>query len=116
MATVLVVDDEETIVDLLAEIISDAGHTALTATNGYDALALAQTHHPTLIISDVMMPQMDGYALVKALHAEPELADTMIILMSAAFRADQLHLGTTMAFVPKPLDLHLIEDLLPRVS
>lgn len=115
MAIVLVVDDEDSIVHLLAEVISDAGHTPLTATNGRDAFALAQVHHPELIISDVMMPQMDGYALIDALHAEPDLADTMIILMSAAFRPEQIHLGTTMACIPKPLDLNLIEHLLPRL-
>lgn len=115
MATVLVVDDEDSIVDLLAEVISDAGHTALTATNGFDALELARSHHPTLVISDVMMPLMDGYTLVKALHADPALADTMVILMSAGFKQEQSHLGTSMAFIPKPLDLNMIEHLLPRL-
>jgi CheY-like chemotaxis protein len=115
MATVLVVDDEDSIVDLLADVVSDAGHTALTATNAFDALELARCHHPTLVISDVMMPLMDGYALVKALQADPTLADTMIILMSAGFREDQAQLGTAMAFIPKPLDLNMIEHLLPRL-
>ena len=115
MAKILVVDDEDAIVDLLAEVVSDAGHTALTATNGFDALALAQSHRPSLIISDVMMPVMDGYALVEALQSDPALANTMVVLMSAGFKPNQVHLGSTMAFVPKPLDLSLIEHLLPRL-
>lgn len=115
MATVLVVDDEYTIVDLLVEVINEAGHTALTATNGYDALTLARAHRPTLIISDVMMPGMDGYALVAAVRADPALADTMVILMSAAARREQVQLGTATAFVSKPLNLSLIEHMLPRL-
>jgi CheY-like chemotaxis protein len=111
MATVLVVDDEQSIVDLLVEIVTDAGHSALTASNGRDALRLAEQHQPPLIISDVMMPLMDGYALLQALRADPALAHTMVILISAAAVQSQRASSAT-AFLRKPIDLEVIDTFL----
>src|SRR5438477_8428998 len=85
MATVLIIDDEESIVELLVDVIEEKGHTALRANNGAEGLALARESHPDLIISDVMMPQLDGYTLLRVLRSEPELEDITVILVSAGF-------------------------------
>jgi CheY-like chemotaxis protein len=114
MATVLVVDDEWPIVDLLRDLVIDAGHTPITAANGLEALHLAQQHRPALIISDVMMPYMDGYALLQALRSDATLAHTMVILISAAVDRSQVP-SQADAFVPKPLDLDVIEGFLQRL-
>lgn len=67
MATILLVDDEHEILELLQLIVEDCGHQALTAWNGAVALMLARKHAPHMVLTDLMMPIMDGYALVAAL-------------------------------------------------
>lgn len=116
MATIVVVDDEHFIVDLLIEVVTDAGHTPIAASNGRDALALAQQHKPALIISDVRMPIMDGIALLHALRADPHIAHTPLLLISAHVSRPAFPLDTLTTFAPKPLDLDIIEHALAHLS
>lgn len=118
MATILVIDDEAPIVDLLVDIIEESGHTALQASNGLEGLHVARSACPDLILCDVMMPLLDGYGLLAQLRAEPELDGTTIILMSAAFAS-----GFRPAvdpppdgFLPKPFDLPTIEQFLADLA
>ena len=60
MAVILVVDDEIGIANLLADVLSDEGHRVLVAVNGRDALKRAEEERPDLVITDYMMPVMDG--------------------------------------------------------
>lgn len=116
MATILVVDDDVAILDLLVDLFSDSGHTILAASNGREALQLAQTYGPRLIITDITMPYLDGYGLVRALRDNPILAHTMIILMSASFNKHPPPLSDTIPpFIPKPLDLDLLERIVQRL-
>jgi CheY-like chemotaxis protein len=113
MAVVLVVDDEPLIAMMISELIEDYGHTPLKAFNGAAALTAAQSHRPSLIITDLMMPVMDGYTLIHALRTDPALARTPIYVMSAAFidwaRFDET---TPNGFLHKPFDATAIEKLL----
>ncbi len=118
MATILVIDDEMPIADLLVDIIEENGHAAIQANNGLEGLEIARSSHPDLIICDVMMPMLDGYALLKVLRADPELCTTRIILMSASFTR-----GNTPALDPapdgylvKPFDIPAIEEFLAPFS
>lgn len=114
MATVLVIDDEAPIVELLVDIIEEKGHTAFHASNGVEGLALARQSRPDLIISDVMMPLLDGYALLDALRSEPDLAHTTVILMSAAFprTAKPLTELAIDGYLRKPFDLATVETVI----
>jgi CheY-like chemotaxis protein len=117
MAKVLIVDDEAPIVDLLADIVEEHGHIALRADNGAKGLALARATHPDLIISDIMMPLLDGYALLSALRSEPDLAQTTVVLVSAGFqrgRQPAAHLQADI-YLRKPFDIATIEDLLDKL-
>jgi CheY-like chemotaxis protein len=117
MAVVLVVDDEAPIVALIVDLVEEHGHTAVTALNGEAALECAHAHFPALIISDVMMPVMDGYALLQALRAEPAFAHTAVYLMSAvAFRILPKGESLPHGYVSKPFDLAAIEGLLASIS
>jgi len=113
MATILVADDEPSIVELLVEVIEEAGHSAIPATNGRQAWAIAQQQHPDIVITDIMMPEMSGYDLLLALRSDPVFVDTPVILISASHRSGYFTLDPTVTFVPKPLDLALIERMLP---
>jgi len=81
--TILVVDDEWAIADWLQAIISDMGHDAIVASNGKKALDLLKTRLVDLIVTDYMMPIMDGPALVTAIKADPAIAGIPVIIMTA---------------------------------
>ncbi len=69
--TVLIVDDELAILDLLRDVLEDEGYTVVTATDGLSALELVHTEQPALILTDIMLPQMDGLTLSARLQADP---------------------------------------------
>ena len=83
MATILVVDDEFGIGELLEALLVDDGHRVLTAMNGRHALEKVAEAKPDLVISDLMMPVMDGAALLRALREHAELKDVPFMLMCA---------------------------------
>ncbi len=83
MATILVVDDEFGIGELLEALLMDDGHRVLTAMNGRHALERMAEARPDLIISDLMMPVMDGAALLKAVREHAEYKETPFMLMCA---------------------------------
>ncbi|MES2878040.1 MAG: EAL domain-containing protein [Pseudomonadota bacterium] len=85
MAKILVIDDHVENRALLVALISFWGHQAIEAVDGAEALALARTEHPDLVISDILMPIMDGYEFVRRLRADPAIADTEVIFYSAHY-------------------------------
>jgi CheY-like chemotaxis protein len=84
MALILLVDDESTIVETLAEVLRWNGHEVATASNGQLALAAMRQRRPTLVMLDYMMPVLDGLQTLTAMRGEPALAAIPVILMSAA--------------------------------
>ncbi|APW37241.1 hypothetical protein RD110_08560 [Rhodoferax koreense] len=85
MAKVLVVDDVAENRELIVMLMRYAQHEALEARDGEEALALAHTHRPDLVICDILMPKMDGYAFARRLREEPALSTTEIIFYTATF-------------------------------
>ncbi len=86
MAKILVVDDTAVNRTLLVSLIGYSGHQALEAADGAEALALVRTKRPELVISDILMPTMDGFEFVRQLRADPGLAATEVIFYSAHYR------------------------------
>jgi CheY-like chemotaxis protein len=115
---VLIVDDDAQICQLLCELVVELGHIGLSASNGHAALELARAHRPTLILSDVMMPVLDGYGLVAALRMEPGLAEVKVVLMSAAFQQNRPMRSEIKAngYIAKPFELPEIEGLIERFA
>ena len=85
MATVLIADDDAAVRRLLSAVLRPRGHTILEAGNGEQALELAGSSNPQLIVSDLMMPTMDGYELVRRLRIEPRTAQTPVIFLTAEY-------------------------------
>jgi CheY-like chemotaxis protein len=110
----MVVDDEDVLVEMVASLIEDLGMRTVVATNGQEAMQslLKMQGAPALILSDVMMPQMNGIELANAVKRDPRLKNVPVILMSAAGRPS----GTSVAdgFIHKPFDLDLLLDLIER--
>ncbi len=80
---ILIVEDSPTQAERLRRLIVAAGYRVRLAANGRDALKQIAAAKPQLIISDIIMPEMDGYALCRALKADPQLADIPVILVTA---------------------------------
>jgi len=101
--TVLVVDDEWAIADWLEAIISDVGHRVVVASNGQRALEVLENEPVDLVITDFMMPIIDGPALIRAMMAEPRTADIPVIVMTALSES-VVHERTKgyVAFLRKP--------------
>jgi two-component system, sensor histidine kinase ChiS len=110
VATILVVDDEQPVVDLLTDMLEDEGHTVIPAYNGRTALEIVEHQAPDLVISDVMMPFVDGIQLCKRLREEHDARTLPIILMSAALPPDLSACGAN-AFLGKPFDIGRFDDL-----
>jgi CheY-like chemotaxis protein len=81
--TILVVDDEFGVLEVLEFFLTDVGYSVLTALNGRDALARLKQARPDVIVLDIMMPVMDGAAVLKALAADPEYRSIPVIVTSA---------------------------------
>ncbi len=85
MAKILVVDDLAANRELVVSLINVRGHEPLEAADGAEALELVRKERPELIISDILMPTMDGYEFVRQLRADPAIADTEVIFYSAHY-------------------------------
>jgi len=105
--TVLIVDDEEWILHVLRDFLEDAGYDVRIALHGRAALSVARENTLSLILTDLMMPEMDGQALCVQLRHDPQTAHLPIVLMSSA-RRPQLA-ATFTAMIDKPFD---IDDML----
>src|SRR5690242_9906929 len=82
--TILVVDDEIAITESLCEVLAEAGHEAVSAGDGQEGLEVFEKKNPDLVVTDVMMPKLDGRQMVREIRSRPEGRDVPIILMSAA--------------------------------
>jgi len=89
MTTILIVDDEYLIADILSFTLEDEGYLTVTAGSGQRALSILDREKPQLIITDYMMPGMNGIELAEAVRAHKTLGQLPMILMSGA----QAHLG-----------------------
>jgi two-component system, OmpR family, alkaline phosphatase synthesis response regulator PhoP len=81
--TILLVDDEPDILEIVGYNLTQEGYVVVTAENGLRALDQAKKHKPQLIILDVMMPEMDGIEACEKLRAMPELAESVITFLTA---------------------------------
>lgn len=100
----LIVEDSEDILNFLKKELEDAYHVH-TATNGISALELLHTTHIDLVLSDVMMPEMDGFELCQAIKTSLHLSHTPVILLTAKnniqAKVEGLHLGAD-TYIEKP--------------
>jgi CheY-like chemotaxis protein len=110
-ATILVVDDDPDIRNLLKRMLSTQGHGVITAQDGAEAIVLISTVHPDLLLVDVGLPDIDGAALCRSLKEGHDTRDIPVILMSAS--ADLMDLEQASradAILRKPFnrdELHL---------
>lgn len=80
---ILIVDDQPDLAEMIAQMLADAGYATRSAVHGRDALTQIQADPPDLVLTDVNMPEIDGFALASMLKADPATATIPIIMLSA---------------------------------
>lgn len=116
MATIVIIDDTPSILHLVSLYLHDAGHHVLTAADGAQGLRVAQANKTDLIITDVMMPEMDGYELTRRLRRDPATTHIPIITLTAHSELESKIKAFEAGaddFMPKPFDAG---ELVARVS
>jgi len=120
----LVVEDIPDILRLLDATLKFKGYRVVTARNGQEALEAIQRERPALIITDILMPKMDGFSLVHRLRINPETRDIPVIFLTATYVAPEdkvfaMTIGVNR-FIEKPVDfeqfLPAIEEILAKGS
>jgi CheY-like chemotaxis protein len=114
--SVVVIDDDPTVLDLMSRFLTKEGFDVHTASNGRDGLELAKTKHPVAITTDVMMPGMDGWSVINALKADPATAHIPIILVTIT---DSREMGVALGvfdYLAKPVDWTRLRGTLERLD
>jgi len=112
--TVLVIDDDPMVRHLLSNHIQKLGYEPVTAASGLDGLKLAKELKPAAITLDVMMPEVDGWSVLSALKADPEVADTPVIVLSMV---EDMHTGYSLGaneYLTKPVEREYLDKVLAR--
>jgi len=117
MATVLVVDDEYGIAELLEAVLVDDGHRVLTAANGKQGLSVAEKETPDIIFLDFMMPVMDGASMLSHLASNPALRSTPVVMMSSISEAAVAErCAGYVLFLRKPFSVFHVTDLVRKLT
>ncbi|MBK8139043.1 MAG: response regulator [Chloroflexi bacterium] len=116
MGKILIAEDERDIRELVVftlELLG--GHTVLQAADGEEALALAQSEHPDLILLDMRMPRLGGLETCRRLKALPDVRDIPVVILSARGLDDEVQAGLdagASAYLVKPFDTdQLVSDV-----
>lgn len=112
-APVLVVDDEEGSRELIGTILRSEGFSVATATGGAEGVRLATELRPVVIVLDVVMPDLDGWAVLQQLKADPELATIPVVMNTVLAEQSQGYVLGAADYLTKPIDRH---ELLRVVS
>jgi two-component system cell cycle sensor histidine kinase/response regulator CckA len=118
MATILIVDDLADNRKFLVTLLRDGGHRLLEAADGSEGLAAVRAEHPDLVITDVLMPVMDGYEFVRQLRLEPTTSRIPVVFYTAHYGAREaraLALSSSVAYVlTKPAAVEEVLEIVDR--
>ena len=116
MKKILIVDDEDDILRFLDLVLREKGYGVATATGGQEALTKAQLERPDLILLDIMMPQMDGWEVLKLLRVDEETAAIPVAMLSARTEARDRVQGLqegAVDYICKPFSL---QELIGKIE
>ncbi|OGO17569.1 MAG: hypothetical protein A2Z15_08490 [Chloroflexi bacterium RBG_16_50_11] len=116
--TVLVVDDDKSLVKSVKYHLEHRGYSTYVAYDGKQALEMVESHRPDCIVLDIIMPNMDGYEVIKTLKANPETANIRIVLVTGieidGGRVKALSVGAT-EYVPKSGDFNKLYEAIDNI-
>ncbi|HEY2941313.1 MAG TPA: response regulator [Vicinamibacteria bacterium] len=115
MKKIMIVDDEQDILQFLDLVLREHGYEVIKASSGQEALTLAATGKPDLVLLDVMMPEMDGWEVLKLLRVDPETERIPVAMLSARTEAKDRVQGLqegAIDYICKPFSLpELLEKI-----
>jgi|SRR5688572_24129882 DNA-binding response OmpR family regulator len=114
--TLLIIEDERDIIEIIQYNCEKEGYTVLSATNGEKGLEIARTRRPAAVLLDLMLPGLDGIEVAKRLRRDPETRETAIIMLTAKGEESDVILGLGVGaddYVVKPFKL---KELLARIK
>lgn len=114
-AKVLVVDDEPFNIDVLQQELEELDYQVITASNGKEALEQIKKHQPDLILLDLMMPVLDGFAVLLEIKADAFLRDIPVIIVSAEHDSKSVVKGIKQGaddYITKPIDAEHLKNKL----
>jgi signal transduction histidine kinase/DNA-binding response OmpR family regulator len=113
--TVLVVDDDQTVREVIERQLTREGFAVVTASGGREGLCLARELHPAAITLDVMMPDLDGWTVLAAIKGDPELADIPVILVSIVDEKSRGYALGATDYMVKPVDRERLSGMLRNI-
>jgi len=120
---ILLVEDSIPLLRNAAFLLEISGYRVFTATNGVEGLSILRRQRPDLIVSDIEMPQMDGYQFLQAVRADRRWRTISFVFISGKYELDDLMYGLDLGaddYLPKPFDIYdlldVIERTLPRIA
>jgi CheY-like chemotaxis protein len=117
MARVLLIDDDSANLDAMRQMLGIDGHELAWAADGEQGLAQIKKFRPDLIICDVIMPHLGGYAVLETVRADPDFSGVPVLLFSAAMNAEAraiaLNRGATEVLA-KPFELAQLRGAISR--
>ena len=112
--TVLVVDDDAAVQDMMTRSFMADGIRAVGATDGEEGLRLAKQLHPDLIFLDVLMPKMDGWAVLTRLKADPATSDIPVVMLTITSNQEMGYMLGASEYLTKPIDRERLTSVLQR--
>jgi CheY-like chemotaxis protein len=117
--TILIIDDDEGIRESIGLIIKTMGYFAKVTDNGFDALKFLSQQKFDLVVLDVMMPEMDGWEVLKYIRDDPQLQSTKVMLLTAKSTEKDRLIGKQILkadeYISKPFDLNEFKDTIQRM-
>ncbi|MDQ3271663.1 MAG: response regulator, partial [Pseudomonadota bacterium] len=113
MALIAVIDDDETIRELISAALRFEGYEVVEAEDGAAGLQVVHDHRPDLVISDVNMPRLDGFAMLQAVRADPAIQATPVILLTSLQERENVRAGMTGGaddYLTKPIDFDELRE------
>lgn len=113
MKTALIIEDNFEIRGNTTEILELAGYQVITANNGREGVSIAADRRPDFILCDIMMPEMDGYDVIKQLKSHPETLSIPFIYLTASAEKKEMELAMAMGadgYIRKPFDVRELMD------
>jgi len=113
---ILIVDDEDDILHFLELVLREKGYEVATASGGHEALTKAQVDRPDLVLLDIMMPQMDGWEVLKLLRVDESTSHIPVAMLSARTEAKDRVQGLqegAIDYICKPFSL---QELLGKIE
>ena len=112
--TILVVDDQESITQFLHDALKESFKEVLTAKDGVEAMKVLQNNRPDAVISDGMMPRLDGYELCRRIKSDLNISHIPVLLLTAKTDEHSIQVGYKTgadAYLPKPFDLEVLKQI-----